>query len=120
MFGLCNVWNCIVEACFCHGLGYSQHFLLLCIGPHMVPGELQPVLFSPGQVLFVLLPMCHLWVLRICSLLRTVLRTVLLLVFISPSAPSSSELLSSSESDSSSHSCDFGSISTKVFHSSIL
>lgn len=65
MFGLCNVLNCIIDECFCHGLGYFQHFLLLCIGAHVVPGKLQPVLFSAGQVLFVLLPRSYLWVLWI-------------------------------------------------------
>lgn len=65
MLGPCHVLTCIINECFRHSMGYFQDFLLLCIRAHVVPGKLQPVLFSPGQVLFVLLPRRHLWVLWI-------------------------------------------------------
>lgn len=65
MLGPCQVLTRIINECFRHSMGYFQDFLLLCIRAHVVPGKLQPVLFSPGQVLFVLLPRRHLWVLWI-------------------------------------------------------
>lgn len=65
MLGLCQVLTCIIKKSLCHGLGYFEHFLLFCIRTHVVPGKLQPVLFSPAQILCKLFPRRHIWVLWI-------------------------------------------------------